>query len=406
VKIIGILLGLLLLAVPLSAYAISVSEVEKKLLQAQSEEDIENVILEIYKSSEYRQACQSLLDEINSFPPPEQTQAYLDKVLPVFQDWETLQCQYTKRIWGDPPEQLSKTQCDELIVTFEGYNERYWDIDRERQRIFHTDGLEASHEYLETSEWWYLEDLKRDVKEEYRHKCIPEPEQCNEIEQESRLLNEKWIELDEKYHNEVLEQKFASIDLQELADRSSLTCGYISSLMQYYETQEKLFGIPTPTFASSSDIVCGKGTIENTFGKCVPIQTTQQSRGGGCLIATATFGSELAPQVQQLREIRDNSLLQTESGRSFMESFNQFYYSFSPEIADLEREDPAFKEVVKIIITPLLSSLSLLNYVEMDSESEVLGYGISLILLNVGMYFVLPAIVIHRIKKFVYPENS
>jgi len=84
-----------------------------------------------------------------------------------------------------------------------------------------------------------------------------------------------------------------------------------------------------------------------------------------------------------------------------MESFNQFYYSFSPGIADLERENPIFKEVVKLAITPLLSSLSLLNYVDMDSEAEVLGYGISLILLNVGMYFVLPAVVIHRVRKFV-----
>jgi len=130
------------------------------------------------------------------------------------------------------------------------------------------------------------------------------------------------------------------------------------------------------------------------------IISNPESSGGGCLIATATFGSELAPQVQQLREIRDNSLLQTESGSAFIESFNQFYYSFSPEIADLERENPVFKEAVKITITPMLSSLSILNYVDMDSEIEVLGYGISLILLNVGMYFVLPAIVIHRIRKF------
>ncbi len=123
--------------------------------------------------------------------------------------------------------------------------------------------------------------------------------------------------------------------------------------------------------------------------------------GGGCLIATATFGSELAPQVQQLRELRDNSLLQTESGSAFMESFNQFYYSFSPIIADYERQNPVFKEIVKLGITPLLTSLSILNYVDMDSEFEVLGYGISLILLNVGMYFVAPAIIIHRVKKYI-----
>ena len=131
----------------------------------------------------------------------------------------------------------------------------------------------------------------------------------------------------------------------------------------------------------------------------VDISTGESSSGGGCLIATATFGSELAPQVQQLREIRDNSLLQTESGSAFMESFNQFYYSFSPSIADLERENHVFKEAVKLTITPLLSSLSLLNYVDMDSEVEVLGYGISLILLNVGMYFVAPTIVIVKLRK-------
>jgi len=112
------------------------------------------------------------------------------------------------------------------------------------------------------------------------------------------------------------------------------------------------------------------------------------------LIATAAYGSELAPQVQQLRELRDNSLLQTESGTSFMESFNDVYYSFSPIIADYERENPVFKEMVKLAITPMISSLSILNYVDMDSESEVLGYGISLILLNIGMYVALPATII------------
>jgi len=142
------------------------------------------------------------------------------------------------------------------------------------------------------------------------------------------------------------------------------------------------------------------GNVLSVYMQFKAVDFYKPSLGGGCLIATATFGSELAPQVQQLREIRDYSLLQTESGSAFMKSFNQFYYSFSPEIADLERENPVFKEVVKLTITPLLSSLSLLNYVSMDSEVDVLGYGISLILLNVGMYFVLPAILIHRIKKF------
>ena len=127
----------------------------------------------------------------------------------------------------------------------------------------------------------------------------------------------------------------------------------------------------------------------------------EKSNGGGCLIATAAFDSELAPQVQQLRELRDNTVLQTESGTSFMTGFNHFYYSFSPAIADYERENPTFKEAVKLILTPLLTSLTLLQYADIDSESEMLGYGIGVILLNIGMYFVAPAVLVMKIKKLI-----
>jgi hypothetical protein len=49
----------------------------------------------------------------------------------------------------------------------------------------------------------------------------------------------------------------------------------------------------------------------------------------------------------------------------------------------------------------MISSLSILNNVDMYSETEVLGYGISLIILNVGMYVGVPAIVVVGIRKKV-----
>jgi len=131
----------------------------------------------------------------------------------------------------------------------------------------------------------------------------------------------------------------------------------------------------------------------------IEIKEVEGGNGGGCLIATAAFGSELSPQVQFLREIRDNTVLQTESGTNFMAGFNQFYYSFSPTVADYERENPTFKEAVKLTLTPLLTSLTLLHYADIDSESEMLGYGIGVILLNIGMYFVAPAVLIMTVRK-------
>jgi len=155
--------------------------------------------------------------------------------------------------------------------------------------------------------------------------------------------------------------------------------------------------------------IVSQGSTETNFGEvflkgnCIsssdPTASTNPGipRGGGCLIATATYGSEMATEVQQLRELRDNQLLQTESGTAFMGTFNYIYYSFSPIIADYERENPLFKEAVKLAITPMISSLSLME--NANSESEVLGMGLSVIMLNIGMYLGVPAVVIVGIRK-------
>ena len=148
----------------------------------------------------------------------------------------------------------------------------------------------------------------------------------------------------------------------------------------------------------------GKHTLDIIATKYLGVEL-ERSKGGGCLIATATFGSELAPQVQQLRELRDNTVLQTEAGTLFMTGFNHFYYSFSPAVADYERENPIFKEAVKLTLTPLLISLTSLQYADIDSEFEMLVYGIGIIILNVVMYFIVPTILIMKIRKRVNMEK-
>ena len=179
---------------------------------------------------------------------------------------------------------------------------------------------------------------------------------------------------------------FALFDFNPSIEPKSKICNYSLEIASSYQV-EKLDTV------STSNTVTQKLNEQNESDspKIVP------PSGGGCLIATATFDSELAPQVQKLREIRDSKLLQTESGSQFMEHFNSFYYSFSPIIADYERENPVFKEIVKAGITPMLSTLSLMDYA--DTESEVLTIGISLIILNGMMYVGLPVFGIMIAKK-------
>ena len=150
---------------------------------------------------------------------------------------------------------------------------------------------------------------------------------------------------------------------------------------------------PIPLEKVSFDVAVGESYAQ-------PIEIPKDNNDNGCLIATATFGSELAPQVQQLRELRDGTILTTQSGTAFMIGFNQLYYSFSPTVADFEREHPIFKEAVKITLTPMLTSLLILNHVNIDSEQEMLGYGISIVLLNIGMYVGIPIFGILKIYQF------
>ena len=168
-----------------------------------------------------------------------------------------------------------------------------------------------------------------------------------------------------------------------------------------FEVEGILFQ-PIPKEIVSFDIQVGQASAQPVTPPEQEPTGNQNTSGenGGCLIATATFGSELAPQVQQLRELRDNTVLQTSSGAAFMTTFNQFYYSFSPAIADYERENPVFKEAMKIALTPMLSTLSLLNNVEIDSEEEMLVYGISIVLLNIGMYAGIPIFGILKLYQF------
>ena len=136
---------------------------------------------------------------------------------------------------------------------------------------------------------------------------------------------------------------------------------------------------------------CAPGT-EMVDGACTPIKSTPVPKPsvGGCLIATAAYGTELAPQVQALREIRDSSLLTTASGSSFMAAFNGVYYSFSPTVADWERQSPELRAAIRALIAPMLATLSIMS-LSGGSEAGTLALGIAVIALNAGIYVAAPA---------------
>ena len=84
------------------------------------------------------------------------------------------------------------------------------------------------------------------------------------------------------------------------------------------------------------------------------------AEGGGCLVATAAYGSELAPQVQALREARDAALYGAPHGAALLSAFNSAYYAASPAVADMERGHPWLRDAVRAAIAPAVAAASAL----------------------------------------------
>jgi len=234
-------------------------------------------------------------------------------------------------------------------------------------------------------------------------------EWCEENEPLYEILGDKFFE----HHSHSIESRvcanliedevwdyFGPDRVEKLIERSQ----YFSELEIAESQIEAGVGVVDPTPAEVPDRIEKEDeslspNMDTSIDKPVEESEIEQSNGGGCLIATATFGSELSTQVQMLREIRDNKVINTQVGSIFLSGFNTLYYSFSPTIADMERNSPLFKEVVKVAITPLLASLSLLNNIDINSEIEMLGAGIAIIFLNAGVYFALPIFAVIQIKR-------
>lgn len=230
-------------------------------------------------------------------------------------------------------------------------------------------------------------------------------EWCEENVPLYEILGEKFFE----HHNHSIESricanliedelwKYSGPDrVEKLIERSS----YFSELEIAESQVEAGIGVLDPTPAEVPDRM-EKETEPIVIQEEPEQEEIEESNqeGGGCLIATAAYGSELSMQVQMLREIRDNKIASTEFGSTFLSGFNEIYYSFSPTIADMERSSPMFKEAVKVTITPLLVSLSLLNNVDINSELEVLSVGVGIIALNAGIYFGIPIVAGIKLKR-------
>jgi DNA-binding beta-propeller fold protein YncE len=135
-----------------------------------------------------------------------------------------------------------------------------------------------------------------------------------------------------------------------------------------------------------------------------PINPINPSLTSNCFIATATYGSELSPEVQLLRGFRDNTVRNTFAGRNFMTAFNAFYYSFSPSVASIIRENEPLRNVMKLVLYPLIDIMQLtsntFNLLSINQELGIVTAGFVAGSLLAIVYLLPLILLVSYFKKF------
>jgi streptogramin lyase len=147
------------------------------------------------------------------------------------------------------------------------------------------------------------------------------------------------------------------------------------------------------------------GTIAHATSVVLMVSNSTSGLPGKsqCLIATATYGSELSPEVELLRDFRNN-ILMSQTGASFLTVFNSWYYSFSPYLANVARDDLYARDLMKGVVYPLIGSLALSSAVYLvlsaSPECATLISGLVVSCMIGAFYVGLPLSVIKRRFRF------
>lgn len=118
-------------------------------------------------------------------------------------------------------------------------------------------------------------------------------------------------------------------------------------------------GFTTTSTGSTGSFILQVTGTSGSITHSTDVNLQVNTPGPSCIIATATYGSAVAPQVQVLRNFRDNSIMRTNAGSNFMLAFNAWYYSFSPPVANYIASHWVARTVMKAALYPLIGILTL-----------------------------------------------
>lgn len=130
-----------------------------------------------------------------------------------------------------------------------------------------------------------------------------------------------------------------------------------------------------------------------------------------CIIATAAYGSEMAPEVVHMRYIRDDMIGSSGVGKILVDGWNTFYYSWSPPVANIIAESYLLRVSFRVLLVPLLwiihsAGYSFITLARVNVDLASIMSFLLAALMSITIYLALPLYIVRAFTRVVKGISS
>jgi len=169
-----------------------------------------------------------------------------------------------------------------------------------------------------------------------------------------------------------------------------------------------------PQPCAGGSLIYGQGTFQvasTTTPATTPVTAPATTpapppTGTRCIIASAAYGSEMAPDVVYMRYVRDNMIGSSTTGRTLVAAFNAFYYSWSPAVATIISESELLRAAFRVILLPVIGIVHITGLVfmamtNMAGSSDLASTAAFLVAatMTIAVYVALPVLVALELER-------
>jgi hypothetical protein len=133
-----------------------------------------------------------------------------------------------------------------------------------------------------------------------------------------------------------------------------------------------------------------------------PPPSSGNNGGGQCIIATAAYGSPMAPEVVYMRFVRDSLIGSTPTGKEFRDAAMWFYYLWSPYVANWISTSDSLRALFRILLIPLdliiSATATIFNGLGKSDLAAVTAFDFALIM-SLAVYVALPIRLVREARR-------